>query len=445
MHTARIVVIIRQILCALCLLLCHQPLQAQTTQPLCRHLPPDSTRFADSLGMRFVQLDTADVVFNSYRDFADGQQGTEQQSRSYVNQTRQQCVLKYEDRVSVSTFVLLANEVTRGQFAAFVADTGYRTEAERNGKGGVGLTPFKPGKQREEIGGPQFTWRHTGSTQTDQHPVVNVSLHDAKAFCQWLTDESRKRGEAVHYRLPTDAEMHRAKMAPRTASLESEPDEAEQDFGSQHNILRLIRLTLELFAEEEVTAPPPPTPPATSWSGAFVLAVHLTTDPVYAVSNFVSEYLKDELLMALNGGEVFGIQLTSLESDSPEENDLLYEIFVPEPVESIRENEPGVSDLANAWEWCDTVVYPIVDMQLTRKSVSAAVFSTRSSAQLLAAGDGSTRYVCVDDTFLPGGFCTLPADSCCFTVSFRIVREPDTVVTAPAAALPCGPRESAAP
>ncbi|MFN5436872.1 MAG: SUMF1/EgtB/PvdO family nonheme iron enzyme, partial [Planctomyces sp.] len=285
----------------------------------------------------------------------------------------------------------------------------------------------------------------TGSTQTDQHPVVNVSLHDAKAFCQWLTDESRKRGEAVHYRLPTDAEMHRAKMAPRTASLESEPDGAEQDFGSQHNILRLIRLTLELLAEEEVTAPHPQSPRATSWSGAFVLAVHLTTDPVYAVSNFVSEYLKDELLMALSGGEVFGIQLTSLESDSPEDNELLYEIFVPEPVESIRENEPGVSDLANAWEWCDTVVYPIVDMHLTRKSVSAAVFSTRSSAQLLAAGDGITRYVCVDDTFLPGGFCTLPADSRCFTVRFRIVREPDTVATAPAAALPCGPRESAAP
>ncbi|MEN9925110.1 MAG: hypothetical protein RL268_1236, partial [Pseudomonadota bacterium] len=148
-------------------------------------------------------------------------------------------------------------------------------------------------------------------------------------------------------------------------------------------------LTLELLPEEEATAPPPPTPPATSWSGAFVLAVHLTTDPVYVVSNFVSENVNDELLMALSGGEVFGIQLTSLESDSPEDNELLYEIFVPGPVESVLENEPGVSDLANAWEWCDTVVYPIVDMQLTRKSVSAAVFSHSSSAQLLAAGDGT--------------------------------------------------------
>ena len=445
MHATRTVVLVRQTLCSLFLLLCHPPLQAQTTQPLCRHLPPDSTRFADSLGMRFVQLDTADVVFETYNDFADGQQGTEQHSRSYVNQTRQHRVLKYEDRVSVSTFVLLANEVTHRQFAAFVADTGYRTDAERNGKGGVGLTPVKPGKQRDAIGGPQFSWRHTGSTQTDQHPVVNVSINDAKAFCQWLTDESRKRGEAVHYRLPTDAEMRRAKMAPRTASLESEPDEAEQDYGSQHNILRLIGLTLELLSEDEVTAPQPQSSAATAWSGAFVLAVHLTTDPVYVVSNFFSEHLQDELLMALSGGELFGIQLTSLESDSPEDDESLYEIFVPERVESVRENEPGVSDLANAWEWCDTVVYPIVDMHLTRKSVSAAVFSHSSSAQLLAAGDGSTRYVCVDDTFLPGGFGTLPADSCCFDVSFRIVREPDTVATAPAAALPCGPRENTAP
>jgi len=445
MHATRTVVLVRQTLCSLFLLLCHPPLQAQTTQPLCRHLPPDSTRFADSLGMRFVQLDTADVVFENHRDFADGQQGTEQQSRSYVNQTTQHRVLKYEDRVSVSTFVLLANEVTHRQFAAFIADTGYRTDAERNGKGGVGLTPVKPGKQRDAIGGPQFSWRHTGSTQTDQHPVVNVSINDAKAFCQWLTDESRKRGEAVHYRLPTDAEMRRAKMAPRTASRESEPDEAEQDYGSQHNILRLIGLTLELLPEDEATAPHTQSPRATSWSGAFVLAVHLTTDPIYVVSNFVSEYVKDDLLMALNGVHLFGIQLTSLESDSPEDDESLYEIFVPEPVESVLENEPGVSDLANAWEWCDTVVYPIVDMHLTRESVSAAVFSHSSSAQLLAAGDGSSRYVCVDDTFLPGGFGTLPADSCCFTVSFRIVREPDTVATAPAAALPCGPRESAAP
>ncbi|GDX94119.1 hypothetical protein LBMAG46_41290 [Planctomycetia bacterium] len=183
-------------------------------------------------------------------------------------------------------------------------------------------------------------------------------------------------------------------------------------------------------------------PLGTCWAAAFVLGTWLTTDPVYVVSNLLSELLQDESLPS-NLFLPYILGFESLEDDAPQHR--VFERDTPKPVESVRENEPGVSDLANAWEWCDTVVYPIVDMQFTRESVSAAVFSHSSSAQLLAAGDGSTRYVCVDDTFLPGGFCTLPADSCCFNVSFRIVREPDTVATAPAAALPCGPRENAAP
>ena len=447
MHATRTVVLVRQTLCSLFLLLCHQPLQAQTTQPLCRHLPPDSTRFADSLGMRFVQLDTADVIFESYRDFADGAASVAKDysrvfwHRPYLSQTRQQCVLKYVDRVSVSTFVLLANEVTRGQFAAFVAETGYRTDAERNYEE-EGLSGFKLGEEADSIAWD--TWRHTGYTQTDQHPVVNVSINDAKAFCQWLTDESRKRGEAVRYRLPTDAEMRRATGTPRIPYFISE-SEADPIPPFQPKVLHVLSLTLDLLAA--TFDEPIESPLGKCWAGAFVLGTWLTTDPLYVVSNLLSELLQDNSLEAvlffLFGIQDWSLEFESLEDDAPQHR--VFDKHIPEPVESVRENEPGVSDLANAWEWCDTVVYPIVDMHLTRKSVSAAVFSHSSSAQLLAAGDGSTRHVCVDDTFLPGGFGTLPADSCCFDVSFRIVREPDTVATAPAAALPCGPRENTAP
>jgi hypothetical protein len=398
--------------------------------------------------MRFVQLDTADVVFESYRDFVDGAASVAIDDsrvswhRPYLSQTRQQCVLKYVDRVSVSTFVLLANEVTHRQFAAFVADTGYRTEAERNGTG-EGLPGFIPGEEIDGIAGD--TWRHTGYTQTDQHPVVNVSINDAKAFCQWLTNESRKRGEAVRYRLPTDAEMRRATGAPRIPYFISE-SEADPIPPFQPNVLHVLSLTFELLAATAFDEPIE-SPLGKCWAGAFVLGTWLATDPLYVVSNLLSELLQDnslELALFL----LFGIQDWSLEFNSLEDDARQHKVFdkhIPEPVESVLENEPGVSDLTNAWEWCDTVVYPIVDMHLTRESVNAAVFSHSSSAQLLAAGDDYSRYVSVDNAFLPVGFATLPADSCCFTVSFRIVREPDTVVTAPAAALPCGPRENTAP
>jgi formylglycine-generating enzyme required for sulfatase activity/serine/threonine protein kinase len=98
-------------------------------------------------------------------------------------------------------FYLGATEVTVGQFRRFVDDTGYQTEAQKDGKGGLGWND-----ETKKFGqNARYTWQNPGFKQTDEHPVVNVSWNDAVAFTRWL---SGKEGKS--YRLPTEAEWEYA-------------------------------------------------------------------------------------------------------------------------------------------------------------------------------------------------------------------------------------------
>jgi formylglycine-generating enzyme required for sulfatase activity len=96
----------------------------------------------------------------------------------------------------VSAFSLMRYEVTNAQFRAFVAATGHRTDPEKRGVGLVWT-----GKWREVAGAD---WRHPRGPSSsiaglDDHPVVQVSVKDAAAFC-------------AHHglRLPTEAEWELA-------------------------------------------------------------------------------------------------------------------------------------------------------------------------------------------------------------------------------------------
>ena len=91
--------------------------------------------------------------------------------------------------------------VTIGQFKAFVKDSGYKTEAEKDGKGGFGYNAAK--RRAEQM--PTYNWKNTGWDQTDEQPVVNVTWNDAVKFCEWL---SKKEGKT--YELPTEVEWEYA-------------------------------------------------------------------------------------------------------------------------------------------------------------------------------------------------------------------------------------------
>jgi formylglycine-generating enzyme required for sulfatase activity len=100
-------------------------------------------------------------------------------------------------RVSIRRFAAGEFDVTRGQWAGFVAAT---NRATTDGCFWTGRTGSKPD--------PRGSWRSLGFPQDDNHPVVCVTWSDAQAYAAWL---SQRTGRP--YRLLTEAEWEYAARA----------------------------------------------------------------------------------------------------------------------------------------------------------------------------------------------------------------------------------------
>ncbi len=113
-------------------------------------------------------------------------------------------------------FYLGTYNVTRGQFRQFIADTQYKTDAEKGAK--PGAWSWNADEKKLDFDERHF-WRNPGFEQTDEHPVVLVSWYDAVALCKWL---STKEGKT--YRLSTEAEWEYACRAGTTTRYYSGDD-----------------------------------------------------------------------------------------------------------------------------------------------------------------------------------------------------------------------------
>jgi formylglycine-generating enzyme required for sulfatase activity len=86
--------------------------------------------------------------------------------------------------VTLGAFAIGKYEVTRGEYAAFIRDSGWAT-------GGDCYTLNSAGNGYEKQA--SATWRSPGFSQSERDPVVCVSWEDAKAYVAWLSQKSGQR------------------------------------------------------------------------------------------------------------------------------------------------------------------------------------------------------------------------------------------------------------
>jgi formylglycine-generating enzyme required for sulfatase activity len=99
------------------------------------------------------------------------------------------------------SFGISETEISVKAFGSFINSTSYVTEAEKQ----KGCAAYEDG---QAVWKDDRNWRSPGFVQTENSPVVCVSMHDAKAYVDWISQASSQA-----YKLPSEARWEYAARA----------------------------------------------------------------------------------------------------------------------------------------------------------------------------------------------------------------------------------------
>lgn len=97
-----------------------------------------------------------------------------------------------QELTSVKSFWIDATEVTNAQFAEFVQQTGYITDAEKQGGAAVFIQPTAPVAEMQWwVFKPDANWKQPWGANSNKHPLPSepvrlITWNDAYAYAHWL-------------------------------------------------------------------------------------------------------------------------------------------------------------------------------------------------------------------------------------------------------------------